>query len=74
LTYFAVIPIPRRLKTPDPFCRPDVTVVGDYRLILTFEGNEKREIDLGALLSFTGIFEPLKDPDYFRKVRVEPDV
>ena len=52
----------------------DVETVGDYRLILTFEGGERREIDLAPVLSFTGVFEPLKDPAFFGKVRVEPDV
>ena len=43
-------------------------------LILTFEGGERREIDLANVLSFTGVFEPLKDPACFRSVRVEPDI
>lgn len=52
----------------------DVELADGYRLILTFEGGERREIDLGQILSFTGVFEPLKDAAYFRQVRVEPDV
>ncbi len=52
----------------------DVEPTGAYRLILTFENKERREIDLADLVSFTGVFEPLKDPAYFQQVRVEPDV
>jgi len=52
----------------------DVEPAGESRLILTFEGGERREIDLAKLLSFTGVFEPLKDPACFQSVRVEPDV
>jgi hypothetical protein len=45
-----------------------------YRLLLTFEGAEQRELDMSAVTSFDGIFAPLKDPDYFRLVKVNPDV
>ncbi|MGD2108903.1 MAG: DUF2442 domain-containing protein [Phycisphaerae bacterium] len=48
--------------------------LGDYRLLLTFEGNEQREVDLAGLIPFDGVFGPLKDADYFRQVRVNPDV
>ncbi len=55
----------------------DVTAVealGEQRLLLTFEGGERREIDLAKVLSFEGVFEPLQDPAYFRSVHVEPEV
>lgn len=51
-----------------------VEVLGQYRLALTFDEGERREIDLEPLLAFTGVFEPLKDEDYFRQVRVNADV
>ena len=51
-----------------------VECVGDCRLLLTFEGNERREVDIAELVPFDGVFEPLKDAAYFREVRVEPDV
>jgi len=47
---------------------------GGYRLLLTFEGDERRELDIRALVSFDGVFEPLKDPAYFRQARVDADV
>ena len=55
----------------------DVTTVeclGERRLLLTFDNDERREVDIAALIPFDGVFEPLKDPAYFRQVRVEPDV
>ena len=51
-----------------------VECLDGFRLALTFEGGERREIDLGPILSFKGVFEPLRDPDYFRQVRINPDV
>ena len=49
-------------------------VVGPYRLILTFEGGERREIDLATIIPFEGVFAPLREESYFRRVRVNADV
>lgn len=46
----------------------------DWRLLLTFDNAEQREIDISELITFDGVFEPLKDLQFFRGVRVEPDV
>ena len=32
------------------------------------------EVDLEPLLSFHGVFAPLRDPAYFARVRVNPDL
>jgi Protein of unknown function (DUF2442) len=45
-----------------------------YRLELTFENAQRRVADIAQLVSFTGVFEPLRDPHYFRRVTVNPDV
>ena len=45
-----------------------------YGLLLTFEGGEQREIDISALVALDGVFEPLRDPAYFRQVTVNSDV
>lgn len=42
-------------------------------LMLTFRGGERRTLDLSSVLDFEGIFEPLRDPAYFRSVRVDPE-
>ncbi len=51
-----------------------VECLGDCRLRLTFEGNERSEVDIASLVPLDGVFEPLKDTTYFQRVRVEPDV
>lgn len=52
----------------------DVAHVGDLKLLLTFEGGERREIDIGALLPLDGVFAPLRDPGFFGRVRVEREI
>ena len=52
----------------------EVECAGDCRLIRTLEGGERREIDIAALVPWDGIFAPLKDPAFFRQVRVDPEV
>jgi len=51
-----------------------VECLGGTRLRLTFEGDERREVDVSELVPFDGVFEPLKDSDFFREVRVDPDL
>ncbi|MFO0837151.1 MAG: DUF2442 domain-containing protein [Phycisphaerae bacterium] len=45
-----------------------------YRLLLTFENGERREVDVSRLTPFDGVFAPLSDPDYFRQVRVNREL
>ena len=52
----------------------DVKCLGDFRLMLTFEGGERREVDLGKRLYFEGVFQPLRKSAFFRRVSVNPDV
>lgn len=47
---------------------------GSHRLWVRFEGGDEGEIDLGSRLSFTGVFAPLSDPEYFAQVRVDPEL
>jgi hypothetical protein len=49
-----------------------VTPENNYTLLLQFENGEKRRIDLSPWLD-TGIFAELKDPEKFRRVRVNFD-
>ena len=51
-----------------------VEYLSDHRLLLTFESGEQREVDVASLVRFDGVFEPLDDLDFFRQVRVEPDI
>lgn len=55
---------------------PEVTAVEPteaYRLRLTFDDGTTGEVDLETFVSFVGVFEPLRDPAEFRKVRVDPE-
>lgn len=49
-----------------------VEVVAEYRLRLTFEDGVVGEIDFAAR-DWRGVFEPLRDPAYFARVRVDPE-
>lgn len=45
---------------------------GGFRVRLTFDDGVEREVDLGDV-GRGPMFEPLKDPDFFRKVRVDEE-
>jgi hypothetical protein len=47
---------------------------GAYRLWLQFQDGVEGEIDLEPLLSFQGVFAPLRHRDYFARVRVNPEL
>lgn len=51
----------------------EVQCLADYNLRLTFEDNIVKIADLRPHLEGE-IFEPLMDIDYFRTVRVNPDI
>ncbi len=50
-----------------------VEVLDGYRLRLTFDDGTTREVDLSGEL-WGPVFEPLRDPSFFRKVRVDPEL
>jgi hypothetical protein len=52
----------------------EVRHLGDHRLFLRFSDGADGEIDLAPLLQFTGVFEPLRDPQFFALVRVDSDI
>ena len=51
----------------------DAKHIGGYELLLTFEDGTVRRVDLGPHLEGE-VFEPLRDPRYFRTVRVHPEL
>jgi len=51
----------------------EVLYVSDYKLQLTFEDGSVKIVDLEPYLDGE-IFEPLKDIEYFKTVRVDPDI
>jgi hypothetical protein len=55
----------------------DVTAVqplDGYRVHIQFEDGVEGIVDLAELISFTGVFAPLRDRAYFAQVYVNPDV
>ena len=55
----------------------DVTAVrplDGYRLSIRFEDGVEGVVDLADIISFTGVFEPLKDRAYFAQVSIDSDV
>ncbi len=51
-----------------------VELRGGYRIWLQFQDGMVGEVDLGPLLTFQGVFAPLRDHAYFARVRVNPDL
>jgi hypothetical protein len=51
-----------------------VRPVGDFSLFIRFEDGVEGTIDVGRLVSFQGVFEPLKDPAEFARVYVNSEL
>jgi hypothetical protein len=45
--------------------------LGGYVVHLQFADGLAADVDLSYLCEFGGVFEPLRDPEYFRKLRVD---
>lgn len=52
----------------------EVRPLSGYRLYLRFEDGADGEVDISSFVSFRGVFEPLREPTEFRRVRVDPDL
>jgi hypothetical protein len=52
----------------------EVRVIDERRLYLRFEDGAAGEVDLDRLVRWEGVFEPLRDPQRFAEVRVDPDL
>ncbi|MEQ8384640.1 MAG: DUF2442 domain-containing protein [Coleofasciculus sp. A1-SPW-01] len=48
----------------------DVQPLAGYQLHLRFDDGVEGIVDISQIIEFTGIFTPLKNPDYFAKVQV----
>jgi hypothetical protein len=49
-----------------------VEISGEYRLRLTFDDGTRGEVDF-TRREWRGVFEPLRDPDYFARVTVDAE-
>ena len=52
----------------------DARAVGGHRLYLRFEDGAEGEVDLSKLVTFEGIFAPLRESKEVEKVRVDPEL
>lgn len=44
-----------------------------YTVHVRFEDGTSAEVDLSYLAAYGGVFEPLRDPEYFRQLRADPE-
>ncbi|MBI5603396.1 MAG: DUF2442 domain-containing protein [Deltaproteobacteria bacterium] len=51
----------------------EATYLSDYKLMVRFENGQEKMVDLALHLDGP-VFEPLKDPQYFRRFTVNPDI
>ena len=47
--------------------------VREHIVHLCFEDGLRADVDLSYLLDYGGVFEPLRDPEHFRRLRADPD-
>ncbi len=52
----------------------EVRPLKGYRLRLRFADGARGVVDVSRRVSFEGVFEPLRDPDFFRRVRVDTEL
>jgi Protein of unknown function (DUF2442) len=45
-----------------------------HQLHLQFEDGVEGTVDLDQIIEFSGVFAPLRDPDYFATVQVDPEI
>ena len=51
-----------------------VNPLDHYRLHIRFEDGVEGTIDVAKLIEFSGVFAPLREHDFFLKVRVNPEI
>jgi hypothetical protein len=51
----------------------EATPLRGYTVSVRFEDGTAGEVDLSYLLEYGGVFEPLRDPDFFRQLRADPE-
>ncbi|WP_013324372.1 DUF2442 domain-containing protein [Gloeothece verrucosa] len=51
----------------------EVTPLENYKLYLKFEDGQEGIVELNQIIEFTGVFEPLKNLDTFKQVKIHPE-
>ena len=49
----------------------DAVALDGYVVRVRFEDGTSGDVDLGYLRAYGGVFEPLRNPDYFRELRAD---
>lgn len=52
----------------------EARAVGDHRLFLRFADGVAGEVDVGRLVRWEGVFEPLRDAGLFAQVQVDAEL
>ncbi len=50
------------------------TLVGEYKIELVFDDGERGVVDFSKYLERGGVFERLRDPEFFRSFTVDPEL
>lgn len=50
----------------------NVEPLPDLKLRVAFDDGEVGIVDITAIVKFSGVFEPLRDPAFFRQVSIHP--
>lgn len=51
----------------------EATPVDGYVVYVRFEDGTAADVDLGYLVEYGGVFEPLRDAEYFRQLRADAE-
>ena len=51
----------------------EVRPLGGYQLYLRFEDGVEGSVDVSQHVRFDGVFAPLREPEYFERVRVDAE-
>jgi hypothetical protein len=51
----------------------EATPMDGYLVHVRFEDGTEADVDLSYLAEYGGVFGPLRDPEYFRRLRVDPE-
>jgi hypothetical protein len=51
----------------------EATARDGYVVSVRFEDGTRGDVDLSYLTEYGGVFEPLKDPEYFRQLRADDE-
>lgn len=51
-----------------------VQPLAEYHLRVRFDDGSENVVDVAQLVTFTGVFEPLRDPEFFAKATVNAEL